>query len=454
MKGYEDLKINSKKIGNTLWSDEPKDIIPLKNPVLNGMLMGGIAKGAITQFISDSGVGKSTLVSQIVKELCEQGYNVVYIDAEGGLNINNTRLTGIDKFIENNDPNVGGRLTIIRQNNCGIINNTIQDIVLNYRDEYRNNRPLADFFVLDSIGTLDSGLYDLGKGDLNNPKVGGDLRSIRALLNVMNGLKLSSDVGFILINHIVRTINTYVPQEKPSGGNFVKYVSDVIIKLGSGGKLEYDVNNDFSRIYYEAVKSRWQKGKAKVPFVLRLGQGIAIIPTAAEVLDKVPTTFNGTETTVIERRGGGNGSLYINNKEYKFRGERQLLTLIGEHIRELVPFITPDLFRVQDLPDTLECLKEEPTDIEYNTEVTDTESIVDYLPESLKSLEIKRIFNGKVYFEEGIDSKGIPYSIYYEMSSKTMFLEFNNTSQGRPKSGANAYRDFMKKLNIYLESLK
>ena len=175
------------------WKDgEKEEIIELKNPVLNAMLHGGLPKKGVVQIAAQSGVGKSTLVLQMSKELLEQGYNVLYIDAEGGLNENQMKSTGVFSYLNNKNKSLGGNFKVSWENDCGKINDLIQKI---------GDNELADFIMLDSLGALDSGIYQVGGTDANNPKVGADTKSVKIILKTMTGLKMKHKIGFVFINH-------------------------------------------------------------------------------------------------------------------------------------------------------------------------------------------------------------------------------------------------------------
>lgn len=142
-----------------MWTKDPEQI-KLKNPVLNGMFHGGLPKGSVIQIAAQSGVGKSTLVLQISKELCELGYKVAYIDVEKGLNPNMLKSVGVFPHTYNKDTNPNGTFYIFREYDCGKINTLIQKLA-----------GQVDVVILDSLGALDSKIYVEGGVDANNPKV-------------------------------------------------------------------------------------------------------------------------------------------------------------------------------------------------------------------------------------------------------------------------------------------
>ena len=414
-----------------LWTEEPEKI-PLSNPVLNGMFNGGISRRSVIQIAAQSGVGKSTLAIQIAKELCEKGEYVLYIDAEKGLNTNMMTSTQIIKYLRSKH-NPNGNFVIAQECDCTNVNNLINQVA-------KSN--IFKFVILDSLGSLDSGIYDLGGTDANNPKVGADTKSIKIIMKTMNKASLETGMSFICINHLAQSIGTYIPTENPTGGRAPVYLSDIIIKLTKKSS-EFEKQNLGQKVEYEAIKSRQGAGKTKVPFYIRFGRGIAMIPTYREVLETIKLPDG---SPVLEIRGGGNGSLFIEGKEFKFRGEAQLLKLISEnysYIKSLVPW---SVFEVQPIKSDI-----------FDVEVVDT-NIQDTLAKensdilkNFKDVEVVDIKGSNYYFDSGVDATGQEYSIYY--NSKTDALVFTHDSLEEEFNSPNktTYNKVHKELEKYLK---
>jgi len=63
-------------------------VISTNIPIVDKALCGGLELGSIVQFVGESSTGKSTLVMQIVSNLCKQNKKVLYIDSEGSISKN------------------------------------------------------------------------------------------------------------------------------------------------------------------------------------------------------------------------------------------------------------------------------------------------------------------------------------------------------------------------------
>ena len=429
----EDLEKNFNIFGG-----EP-DVYIFDNPVLNGMFhgsedKGGLPKGSVVQIAAQSGAGKSTLALQISRELCNQGKKVLYIDAEKGLNTNLMESIKIKEHLKTKE-NPDGNFIVAQEFDCGKINVLIQQVC---------DAGMADIIVLDSLGALDSGIYKADGGtDADNPKVGADTKSLKIIMKTMNGCAMAHKVTFICINHLAQSIGTYIPQENPVGGRAPVYLSDIIIKLTKKSS-EFEKLNMGQKVEFEAIKSRYGKGKVKIPFYIRFGQGIAMIPTFREVLENHPE--------VLEIRGAGAGSLFLNGQEFKFRGDNQLLQLIGQHYHEIKNLVTWKDFIVKPDDNIPEWAKINELELENKSNTTLTLSD---LPEELSSIPVYAKENSIIYFKKGIDATGQEYSIYYDTELERMSLKYDTTqSESISNPDKNDFTKLDKKLERYLKKLE
>lgn len=418
--------------------EDDVDRIVFKNPVLNGMFNDGLNIGSVVQIAAESGTGKSTLALEIARELCEQKYKVAYIDTEGGINSNMLDTMRLNPYVYSKKTNPEGLFFVFRDNDCGGVNILVQQL---------SNNHLADIIIIDSLGALDSGLYKEDGTDANTPKVGGDSKSLKILLKTINGLAISKDTKttFICINHTAKSIGTYVPVEAPVGGQASIYLSDVVILLNKVSS-EFAKTNLGQKVQYKAIKSRFGYGNTKVPFYILYGKGICLPLTYREVIEEIPVTFNDEPHKLVEMRGGGNGSMYINNQEFKFRGENQLLKLIGDNFVTISKLIPKDAFKVKqpEIPDYLK------TSIKDN-------SYQEVLPKDLQSFDVVKTDNTnnklKIYFLDGVDSTGQVYSVYYNESDSSLYTEYDSEISTEKNPTKKQVNTSIKNVNNYLKEL-
>ena len=260
-------------------------------------------------------------------------------------------------------------------------------------------------------------------------------------MRTINKVAMKYNMTFICINHLAKDIGSYIQQENPVGGRAPMYLSDIIIKLTSKTS-DFEKQNLGKRVEFEVIKSRFGLGKVKIPFYIRYGMGISMIPTYREVLDKISTTFNGEPRKVLEMRGGGNGSLFINNEELKFRGEAQLLNLIYDHYKEIKDLVPWTVFTVQhqssELFDVIDDLSEQ--------------DVIKKLPKSLSKIKVNSVLQNKVYFIKGVDKTGQEYYIYYDIDNDLLKLVYD-TDDGLEKYNPSTsdYNNMIKILNDYLK---
>ena len=146
-------------------------------------------------------------------------------------------------------------------------------------------------------------------------------------------------------------------------------------------------------------------------------------------------------------RSGGNGSMYINNQEYKFRGENQLMKLIGENFAAISKLIPKDAFKVKQ-PEVPDYLK---------TSVVNTINVENILPKELQSIKIEKTeLSGdkvKIYFMNGVDSTGQVYSVYYNQADESLYTEVDSETSIEANPTKKLVNNSIKIIKDYLKSL-
>ena len=404
--------------------EEPESF-KFKNPILNGMFNGyGLPTGKRVQFISKSGTGKTAILLQMAKEICDSGKKIVYLDSENGLNLPLLQNNGLVEHIKNKN------FMPLAVNDCTKVNNLLNDIADKTDD--------INYIFIDSIAALDSGMYRQDGVEANNPKVGGNTKSIKIIMSTISSITIRrSDITFVFINHIIEGLGMF-QEDKPAGGNSPVYMSDFLIKLSRKSSWEVDKVAIGNKLTYEAVKSRWGAGKCKVPFYLRFGYGISMLPTYRDALQELDTTFNGEKHKYIESKGGGYGSLYLNDVEYKFRGERESLKVVGEHYSEISKIFEnrPDLFKVV-IPEAIDDIFE-----------SETKSDI-VLPEDFKGVKIIAVEGRNAVLYKDENGNKIVYkplanklSLYYNADEVEMIIN----------PSFDDYKDFLSRFEIDTDS--
>ena len=76
-----------------------------------------------------------------------------------------------------------------------------------------------------------------------------------------------------------------------------------------------------------------------------------MIPTLKDMVEEIKVSYQGNRVPLVEIRGGGNGSMFINDQEIKFKGELQLLNLISQYYNDIIKLVSPKNFAAK-LPDS------------------------------------------------------------------------------------------------------
>lgn len=260
----------SKKDIELISYEIPNDNIKTNILCVDCVLNGGIIPGTTIQFVSESGLGKSTLCLEIAKNLCYQEMKVLYLDAEGSVTQNTLSTIGITEYMINNT------FYYVRESTFGNVEKVIDKFLesINF-----------DLVIIDSIAALiNDDFLDSSKSasiTTNNSNL--NSRPLTLFLNKYNSIAKKRKISFIFINQYRNKVDMKIGTVlKEYGGKSVRYNSDVILKiipLKSNGK-----NRDFSKLpqiipgnklELEIIKSNRIIPGLKIPFYLVYGRGVS-----------------------------------------------------------------------------------------------------------------------------------------------------------------------------------
>lgn len=141
---------------------------------LDRVLGGGIVRGSLILVGGDPGIGKSTLLLQVCRNLTEYGQKILYVSGEESLKQIKIRAMRIGKF-ENG-------LTLLCETNLEIIENTIK--------KYR-----PDVVVIDSIQTM-------FKNDVSSAP--GSVSQVREATNTFMQLAKGMSISIFIVGHVTK----------------------------------------------------------------------------------------------------------------------------------------------------------------------------------------------------------------------------------------------------------
>lgn len=192
------------------------------NAALSGSLFGGMPNRRSLTFAGEEGAGKTYLALSIVRHAQYMGYNVVYYDSEGAIDIDFVKRLGVDPKrvrIEN--------ISTIEE----FATNTakLNEIITNARRD--GVTPPKIMVVLDSLGNLSSLKEKTDTTSGENKRDMTKQQAIRRTFRVIGNDFAKNAIPFIICNHVYEKVGAYIPGKEVSGGGGIKYNSSVIMML-------------------------------------------------------------------------------------------------------------------------------------------------------------------------------------------------------------------------------
>jgi RecA/RadA recombinase len=230
------------------------------NAALSGSLFGGLPNRRSLVLAGEEGTGKTFIALSIVRNAQKMGYDVIYFDSEGAIDIDFVAKLGVDT----------SRVRLQPVNTVEEFSHIAAQLTKNFEElKAKGQEPPKIMVVLDSLGNLSS---EKEKDDTTEGVNKRDMtkqQAIRKLFRV-NGLKFAKlGIPFIVNNHVYDSMSMFTSKEI-SGGGGVKYNASIIFQLGKGKlddsegeKKAKEKNVDAVRvgvtIYVTPVKQRFAK---------------------------------------------------------------------------------------------------------------------------------------------------------------------------------------------------
>jgi len=212
------------------------------NAALSGSLFGGLPNRRSLTFAGEEGSGKTFLALSIARNAQEMGYNIIYYDTEGGIDIDFVKRLGVDpkRFrIEN--------VTTIEE--FATLTARLNDTLFKMKED--GKKPPKILVVLDSLGNLSSSKEKedtktgSGKRDMTKQQ------AIRRTFRVVGSDFAKNAVPFIICNHVYACV-TGDTEVIMGDGKTVKPIKEIKIGeevLSMAGpkevldKFEYDASH-------------------------------------------------------------------------------------------------------------------------------------------------------------------------------------------------------------------
>lgn len=236
----------------------------------------GYPYGKIIELFGEESSGKTTLALHAVRECQKLGKTVVYMDLENALNVTYAKEIGV------NEENLIISSPTDGENAFDIIKRLIS---LN-----------VGLIVVDSVSTLipKSEL----EGDSSTQSMGSHARLMSKGLRIINNELSKKETIVIFINQLRQKISTFGSFGNPettTGGNALKFIASLRIKLKRVGKIEKNGSYIGIETQAEIIKNKLAAPYGKVRLEIMFSGGIQ---KEREVLDLA------SEKGIVNKSGG------------------------------------------------------------------------------------------------------------------------------------------------------
>lgn len=195
------------------------------------VLGGGIVQGSLVLLAGDPGIGKSTILLQTARELCEQGKKVLYVSAEESAGQIKLRAERLGVASDN--------LYIYPQTNFELIKKHITEM-------------MPDLVIVDSIQAIFTSTIQSSAGSVSQ---------IRECCNSLMGIAKSENVSIIVIGHVTKEGNI-------AGPKVLEHMVDTVIQFEGDKYKTYrilrSIKNRFGNTSEVGIFEMGTKGLSEV----------------------------------------------------------------------------------------------------------------------------------------------------------------------------------------------
>jgi len=257
-----------KKLGNI--SDAPEDRWPLSISEFARVLGGGIVPGSIVLIGGDPGVGKSTLMLQVAKEVAQKS-KVLYASGEESarqIKMRAKRITGLDEKDTE-------ELYLVTETNL--------DVILGHVDAIK-----PDLLIIDSIQTM---IMD------GLSSSAGSVTQVRECASRLRVLAKTRGIAIFLIGHVTK-------EGMIAGPRVLEHIVDTVLHLEGDRFQSYrllrSMKNRFGPTSEVGVFEMREKGMIEVsnPSEAFLAERMAESPGSS-----IAVTMEGTRPILVEIQG-------------------------------------------------------------------------------------------------------------------------------------------------------
>jgi len=279
------------------------------NKIISGDFYKGIPQGRISAFVGPSGVGKSFLVGNVVKNAQDDGYFIIILDSENALD---------DEYMVKIGVNVkSDKYSYFSVSSIQHVVKIISDFVQGYKATYGEDANAPKVLIaLDSLDMLatDTELSNFKKGEQKGDQ-GQKNKQLKAMLKTCVTAIKHINISIV----VTAQVYTATMDQKLQGegtwivGNAIRYSLSQIIMLtklklkAEGGKVGQPADVTGIRMKCEGFKTRFTKpfqiSTIEVPYDTGMDPYSGLLPVMVQM-------------GIVTTKGGWN---YIPGTDVKFR---------------------------------------------------------------------------------------------------------------------------------------
>lgn len=333
---------------NALWKEledkfdaffEPEKIktgiIPL-DLALNGYL----ETGSLIELSGESQTGKSTLLLELSRIMCEKGYKVAYIDSEGSVKDDQLSGIGLLKY-KATKTDRSKPFLLVRESRYKQLEDLIDSLVT-YGD-YK-------LIIIDSLTAVAPDEFiDLDSDHrATDARVAYEAQLNSRLLQKLNVLKSVHNCIFAFINQTRIDMSGWMATYKSTGGQAVKFYPDVrlFMKLKNKikdkqqlaiGEMEIPIGADTT---IEAHKSRLGLGFIPYPMTIYFGKGISHLKAVEDLLPNIMVDTADGQAPILEQASKVTYVLHLPSGDVKTtKGANGITELVKDNFEELYTLV-------------------------------------------------------------------------------------------------------------------
>lgn len=219
--GFVDIRENVKPSRITEIATGREDRETTGMGELDRVLGGGIVKGSLTLVGGDPGIGKSTLLLQMCRNLSNGGNNVLYVSGEESLKQIRMRADRIGEFMSN---------MLLMSETCL---DTVEEYMINGCEFLDGNMSVPDIVIIDSIQTIYKENVDAAPGSISQ---------VRECTSSIMRIAKQNGISVFIVGHVTK-------EGVVAGPRMLEHMVDTV--------LYFEGDNVASYRMLRAVKNRF-----------------------------------------------------------------------------------------------------------------------------------------------------------------------------------------------------